>query len=374
MRLELYPFLYRNVISKVDAERAHNLAISSLAQMSRFDSLSMYLKQKIPIDDRMEQRIGHLNFPNPLGVAAGLDKDAHAYPALGTMGFGHVEVGTITPEPQPGNPKPRIWRIQHADAVVNAMGFPSDGMHEVKKRLAGRARDLCLGINIGKNKERALERAVDDYLLLVDTLFDEADYFTINVSSPNTPRLRELQTASYLKDLVSTVVGRIKEKARKAGKIAPLVFVKLAPDFDNDTLLTQAAKAAIDAGAHGIVATNTTSDRSALLGEEKNLPGGLSGKPLYKRSQKVIATLYDYFGGDVPIIGVGGVFNAEDLIGHIRAGASLVQVYTGFIYQGPFWPRRLLAELITSLIERDVESICDFVGCDAKSILSKELK
>jgi len=282
--------------------------------------------------------VAGLKFPNRIGLAAGLDKNGRCIDGLGAMGFGFIEVGTVTPKAQPGNPKPRLFRLPQADALINRLGFNNDGLAafiaHVKRACAFRRGGGILGLNIGKNAATPIEHAVDDYLACLDGVYPHADYVTVNVSSPNTKQLRELQGNAALDALLAALQSRRLELATAHGRSVP-IFVKIAPDLDNaqvgviaDTLKRH--------GIDGVIATNTTIARDAV----KNLPhgdeaGGLSGAPVFEASNRVIAQLRAALGTAYPIIGVGGVMSAADARAKIAAGANLVQVYTGFIYKGP---------------------------------------
>jgi dihydroorotate dehydrogenase len=321
-------------------------------------------------DPRLAVPLFGKQLKNPLGVAAGLDKDAEAFSALFALGFGHVEVGTVTPKPQPGNPKPRVWRLPAQRAVINALGFPSEGADVVLCRVGGDARrrerereHQILGINVGKNKDTPLTDARSDYCQLIERFFDAASYFVVNISSPNTPGLRELQFGDYLKDLLTAVVQTNRATGEKRGQSGRPLLVKLAPDVD-DEALEQIAETAVAAGVDGLVATNTTISRQAVPTAFKQHPGGLSGLPLLRRSQQVIRRLYRAVGKRVPIIGVGGVATAEHVVEHMRAGASLVQLYTGLIYGGPFLASQILRDLTQLADRKGWCSITELVGQD----------
>jgi dihydroorotate dehydrogenase len=276
------------------------------------------------------------------------------------LGFGHVEVGTITYEPQPGNPRPRIWRVSEKQALINAMGFPSEGVAVVAKRLRALPKVGIVGLNLGKNKTTNNLMAGVDYASLAAKLAGIGDYLTINVSSPNTPGLRDLQAGGNLGEIISQVVEEEKKVAAKEGYSRP-VWVKLAPDLE-DAELEGIADAAVAAGAAGIIATNTTIARDGLSEAKRNLPGGLSGRPLKERADQVVRLLYRTVGQKVPIIGVGGIENAADLLRRISLGASLVQIYTGFVYGGPNLPRTILRDLSIDADRRGWRSIDELVG------------
>jgi dihydroorotate dehydrogenase len=369
--LDLYTLLYDNVLARLDAELAHQLAVGGLNAIGRVPGALPLLSRLLPHrDPRLVQQLWGLSFENPIGVAAGLDKDALAFDALWSLGFGHVEIGTITPKPQPGNPKPRVWRVADRRALINALGFPSVGGERVRRRLRGRAQRGVLGINLGKNKDTPNVLAAEDYRGLVRLLFDYADYITINVSSPNTPGLRELQAKDELRALIEAVVEQNNQEA-KTRSVAPRpLLVKVAPDFDHGRL-EQVAVAAVEGGVDGIIATNTTVDRQGLEAGLSELPGGLSGLPLFWRARDAVARLYRTVGQQVPIIGVGGVACSGDVLTMLRAGASLVQLYTGFVYGGPLLPRRLMRELSDDADTQGWANVSELVGYDAsREVLS----
>ncbi len=313
--------------------------------------------------DALAQDLWGMRFSNPVGLAAGLDKDAAAIAAWQILGFGFAEIGTITPLPQPGNPAPRLWRLPEHRALINRLGFPSLGMELAVRRLTrvrGRNLRLRLGINIGPNKNTPPERVADDIAAAAARLGPLADFIVINVSSPNTPGLRDWQAPGHLRTLVARAFpGRI-GAAPGAPVSRPPLLVKIAPDLDSDQLRGICATI-MDLRLDGIVATNTTVAREAV-GVRSDHPGGLSGKPLKARAREVIGLIYRYTEARIPIIGVGGVGSAEDAYEHIRAGASLVELYTGLIYEGPGLPSAIKGGLL-SLMRRDGHrSIAQAIG------------
>lgn len=274
-----------------------------------------------------------LKFPNKVGLAAGLDKNAEAIDMFAAMGFGFVEIGTVTPKPQPGNPKPRLFRLKKDQALINRMGFNNDGVKVIKERLKKRKSKILVGGNIGKNKVTPNEEAVNDYIICFNELFDVVDYFVVNVSSPNTPGLRELQEKEPLSNILNTLMVENKKR-----ELAKPILLKIAPDLTEDQLtdiidIVEATKIS------GVIATNTTIDRSGLVTSESMVEsigaGGLSGKPVQSKSTEVIKFLSEKSNGSFPIIGVGGINSGKSALEKIEAGASLVQVYSGFIYEGP---------------------------------------
>lgn len=362
---ELYGPLYRSVATRVDAERSHNMAIAGLAASARTPGGLSALSRLAPRDDdRLRLRLWDLPFANPVGIAAGLDKDARAVAALIALGYGHVEVGTVTLRPQPGNDRPRVWRAEERHALVNAMGFPSAGAAAVRARLLRLRPRAVLGINIGKNRDTPLEAAAEEYGALVTALFDVANYFTVNVSSPNTPGLRSLQLADGLSEILARV-GEANQRSADLLEMNPKpVLVKIAPDLD-DAEIEAVADAALAAGAAGIVATNTTTSRAGLPDEYTSLPGGVSGAPLREQALHVTRVLYRRLGGRLPIVGVGGIMTGADAVARIRAGATLVQVYTGFVYAGPAFAAEIVDALIADADAYGWRNITDIVGTDA---------
>ncbi len=285
-----------------------------------------------------------LTFPNVLGMAAGFDKDVRVASGLAALGFGHVEVGTLTPRPQKGNPHPRIFRLMLDQALINRMGFPNEGVETAVphlKALARQKRSFILGVSLGKQKETPLPEAAQDYLAVMQAVYPYADYLAVNVSSPNTPGLRDLQGGDYLGQLLRVLVGQ-NQKLALQFQIRPRpLLVKIAPDLtwpELDGILTAGQDASVD----GIIATNTTISREGLLTAAQVEAGGLSGRPLAARSNEIIGHIHQETGGRLPIIGVGGIFTAADIQAKLDAGASLVQLYTALIYEGPTLPGRLL--------------------------------
>ncbi|HEX5166950.1 MAG TPA: quinone-dependent dihydroorotate dehydrogenase [Thermomicrobiales bacterium] len=360
----MYQRLYKHGIARVDAETAHHLALRGLARASTLPGGLSALTRSLPEpDERLRLRVWDLPFANPLGVAAGLDKDGAAVEALIALGFGHVEVGTITLRPQPGNDRPRIWRVPEEHAVINAMGFPSSGAAAVRAHLIGLRAKGVVGINIGKNRDTPLEAAAEDYAGLVATLFPIANYFTINISSPNTPGLRSLQMADELAHLLATVRDANQHAADLARRDPKPLLVKIAPDL-TDAEIEGVAEAAVANGARGIVATNTTTSRSGLPPTYADLPGGLSGPPLREQADHVVRVLYRRVGNQVPIIGVGGISSGADAVARIRSGATLVQLYTAFTWAGPSLPAQILRDLSADADRTGWRSILDIVGID----------
>jgi dihydroorotate dehydrogenase len=339
----------------LEAERAHEMGLAALrngmASPFYVDDPSFGLE---PIE-----AFG-LKFANPIGIAAGFDKNAVAVDQLASLGFGFVEVGTVTAKPQPGNPKPRMFRLPDDSALINRLGFNNEGAASAAARIANLKRRCVIGVNIGKNKDVPNEEAVENYIEALDAVHEVADYVAVNISSPNTPGLRELQKGDDLVELLSALIWRNEQLGRR-----PLL-VKIAPDLSNDEIFS-IADVCLSAGIDGVIATNTTISRSGLstANVEAIGAGGLSGRPLTHRSTDVVSKLYRRTKGDLPIIGVGGVFNAEDAFEKIAAGAVLVQAYTGFVYGGPTFAADVNRELALLLKERGFASIADAVGSAA---------
>jgi len=290
-------------------------------------------KNFVVSDPTLERTLWGIRFSNPVGLAAGFDKDARFTDALACLGFGFVEIGTVTPRPQPGNPKPRLFRLPADKALINRMGFNNGGADAAAARLKHRKEPLIIGGNIGKNKDTPNEDALLDYEAAFKALYEVVDYFVVNVSSPNTPGLRALQD----KEPLMKILNRLQELNRLPGSPKP-ILLKIAPDLTNEQL-DDIVTIVTETGIHGIVATNTTIDRRNLVTTSETVEamgaGGLSGYPLKKRATEVISYIHRKSGGNIPIIAAGGIFTAEDALEKLDAGASLVQVYTGFIYEGP---------------------------------------
>nr|WP_294949058.1 quinone-dependent dihydroorotate dehydrogenase [uncultured Mucilaginibacter sp.] len=329
--------LLKPLLFKFDPENVHYFVTRNLKRFNKMPGGTAISKAIWGSDDkRLEREVLGLKFKNPVGLAAGFDKNAELIAEMGALGFGFVEVGTVTPLPQPGNDKPRMFRLPAEEALINRMGFNNLGVDVAAERIAAYRRSLkpgetalIIGGNIGKNKVTPNEDAVNDYIKCFDRLFDVVDYFVVNVSSPNTPGLRELQEKAPLMHILNT----LQQRNSKNGVSRP-ILLKIAPDL-TDSQLDDIAVIVKQTGIAGIIATNTTISREGLTSKFKNETGGLSGRPLTERSTEVISYLHKVSGGAFPIIGVGGIHSAEDAVEKINAGAVLVQLYTGFIYEGP---------------------------------------
>jgi dihydroorotate dehydrogenase len=340
----LYEKVVRRLLFALDSEKAHEVGVDAMALLGRLTPLCRALERWhcLPATARPVEAFG-LRFPNAVGLAAGFDKNARAWPAAAALGFGHVEIGTVTALGQPGNPKPRMFRYPAEEAVINRMGFNNEGCEAVAARLAkqpgvGRRR-IPLGVNLGKSKVADLDQATADYLTSFATLADHADYLVLNVSSPNTPDLRKLQDEERLRELLGAITAANRERAAQPGKNRVPVLLKIAPDLSFRQI--DAVLAAItEFGLDGIIATNTTLARPGYF-TSVNEAGGLSGAPVRTRSTQIIRYIALATGGRLPIIGVGGITDAASAGEKLDAGATLVQVYTGMIYRGPFFARDL---------------------------------
>ncbi len=354
---KLWQKFIRPVMFRLDAEHAHDLGI---------EALKLGIAPKLGLGGEVLPEVAEafgeierfgLTFANPVGLAAGFDKNGVVVNQLADLGFGFVEVGTVTFKPQPGNPKPRLFRLPDDEALINRLGFNNDGAEVIAERLARLKRRCIVGVNIGKNKDTPYDEATENYLKCFDIVHRVADYVAVNISSPNTPGLRELQIADNFEELMRALQVRNRELGTKP------MLVKIAPDLieaEIEAILDIALRLEIS----GIIATNTTISRGALISADVDNfgQGGLSGKPLSKLSTDVIATIHRFSKGKLPIIGVGGIFTADDAFAKIAAGASLVQAYTGFVYGGPSFARDVSLGLAATLRERGFKSLDEAVG------------
>jgi dihydroorotate dehydrogenase len=347
-----YEQLVRPALFRKDSEHAHEQGVRWLALLGAVAPVRAALERITRLPEHLARPVEAfgLKFPNAVGLAAGFDKNAAAWPAAAALGFGHVEIGTVTAHGQPGNPKPRMFRYPEEEAVINRMGFNNAGAAAVAERLAGQTgkgrRKIPLGINLGKSKVTEIDKAPEDYLISFGKLADHADYLVLNVSSPNTPNLRQLQDESRLRELLSAVTTANRARAEKPGKQRVPVLLKIAPDLtwpQIDAVLGAIAEHGLD----GVIATNTTLARPGYFAAI-NETGGLSGAPLRRRSTEIVNYIARVTGGRLPIIGVGGITDVAGAAEKLDAGATLVQVYTGMIYRGPFFA----AELARGLAER----------------------
>ena len=337
----MYKQLIRPILFKSDPEEVHYFTFSMIRKLSKIPGMSFLFRKMYEVKDaRLEREVFGLKFKNPVGLAAGFDKDAKLYKELSNFGFGFIEIGTLTPKGQEGNPKKRLFRLKEDQAIINRMGFNNGGVQEAVERLK-KNNGVLIGGNIGKNKLTPNEEAVTDYEICFDALYDYVDYFVVNVSSPNTPNLRALQDKEPLQHLLQTLQNKNKTKIKQKP-----ILLKIAPDLTDEQLLdiidiVNSTKIA------GVIATNTTLSREGLISKNKTEMGGLSGKPLTKRSTEVIRFLAEKSNHSFPIIGVGGIHTAEDAIEKLEAGASLIQLYTGFIYEGPALIKEINKKLLT---------------------------
>lgn len=325
----MYQWL-RNGLFLLPPETAHDFALNALSA-GRFVGLARLMRSRAesaPID------LMGLRFPNPVGLAAGLDKNGDHIDALGELGFGFIEVGTVTPKPQPGNPRPRMFRLAEHRALINRLGFNNKGVDHLVERLRRRRFEGIVGANIGKQKETPVEDAAEDYRHCLEKVFPLCDYVTVNISSPNTANLRQLQDTGHLRELLGELTTARDRLTREHGKSRP-VLIKIAPDWD-DQALTASLKVIGESGIDGLIATNTTLERASINGHiHANEVGGLSGAPLKQRADAVLRHARRVLGDHFPIIGLGGITRGDDAVDKRRAGADLVQVYTGFIFRGP---------------------------------------
>ncbi|MBE9584441.1 quinone-dependent dihydroorotate dehydrogenase [Mucilaginibacter sp. JRF] len=341
--------LLKPLLFQFDPEKVHYFVTRNLRRFNKFPGGAAVSRATWDLkDSRLEKEVFGLKFINPVGLAAGFDKNGEVIAEMANLGFGFVEVGTVTPLPQPGNPKPRMFRLPPDEALINRMGFNNLGVDVVAARLAAYRKNrpkgqegIIIGGNIGKNKVTPNEDAVSDYIKCFDRLFDVVDYFVVNVSSPNTPGLRALQEKEPLMHILNT----LQQRNNKNGISKP-ILLKIAPDLTDDQL-NDIVEIVTETKIAGVIATNTTISREGLTGTHKAETGGLSGKPLTQRSTEVIAYLHKKSNGAFPIIGVGGIHSAEDAVEKLNAGASLVQLYTGFIYEGPSLIKRINKKILS---------------------------
>lgn len=337
----MFKILIRPILFLSDPEKVHHFTFSMIRFLCKIPLVSVLFKRAYAVTDkRLERKLFGLTFKNPVGLAAGFDKDAKLYNELSNFGFGFIEIGTLTPKPQLGNPKKRLFRLKKDKAIINRMGFNNGGVDRAVERLK-KNKGILVGGNIGKNKVTSNDNAVEDYVLCFNALFDHVDYFVVNVSSPNTPNLRALQDKEPLTALLKT----LQELNEKKAKTKP-ILLKIAPDLTNDQLVDIIDIVQVT-NIDGVIATNTTISREGLTSSNKEEIGGLSGKPLTDRSTEVIRFLSENSNKAFPIIGVGGIHSAADALEKIKAGADLVQLYTGFIYEGP----QLIKDINSALLK-----------------------
>ncbi len=349
----LYRNIFKPVLFRMDPEKAHHLVIGGLGAGVRIPGTLAAMQSMYGITSTpdMTTELFGITFPGPVGLAAGLDKNAQAVAGLSASGFGFMEVGTVTPKPQPGNEQPRLFRLPSDRALINRMGFNNEGAWAMADRLRHLVdHPIPIAVNIGKNKVTPNEEAAEDYKACISELYTYADFFVVNISSPNTPDLRNLQHGNELKELLAEVMQEMNAQAQNHGT-SKSVLVKIAPDV-SDAELEYMVETIRQSGAAGIIATNTTLSRDGLTHNHAGETGGLSGRPLTERSTEIISRVYRQTEGKLPIIGCGGIFSSEDAYDKIKAGSSLVEIYTSFIYEGPQITRRL-HNGIRELMQRD---------------------
>ncbi len=349
----LYRNIFKPVLFRMDPEKAHHLVIGGLGAGVRIPGTLAAMQSMYGITSTpdMTTELFGITFPGPVGLAAGLDKNAQAVAGLSASGFGFMEVGTVTPKPQPGNEQPRLFRLPSDRALINRMGFNNEGAWAMADRLRHLVdHPIPIAVNIGKNKVTPNEEAAEDYKACISELYTYADFFVVNISSPNTPDLRNLQHGNELKELLAEVMQEMNAQAQNHGT-SKSVLVKIAPDV-SDAELEYMVETIRQSGAAGIIATNTTLSRDGLTHNHAGETGGLSGRPLTERSTEIISRVYRQTEGKLPIIGCGGIFSSQDAYDKIKAGSSLVEIYTSFIYEGPQITRRL-HNGIRELMQRD---------------------
>ncbi|WP_127532479.1 quinone-dependent dihydroorotate dehydrogenase [Paenibacillus kobensis] len=360
----LYTKIFKPFMFSLDAERAHHLTIDGLAAAPRIPGALAMLRSMYGVKPSPELAVSllGLNFAHPVGLAAGLDKNGAATDGFANVGLSFMEVGTVTPKGQAGNDLPRLFRLPSDEALINRMGFNNEGADAMADKLSRRRnRSLPLAVNIGKNKTTPNELAHEDYRLCIQKLYDCGDFFVVNISSPNTPDLRALQHGDELRLLLSTVREEMDKQAASRAKAVKPVLVKIAPDM-TDEQLGYTVDTIAGSGVSGIIATNTTISREGLTHPNRSETGGMSGKPLRDRSTEVISAVYRQTGGKLPIIGSGGIFTADDAYDKIRAGASLVEIYTALIYKGPDVFRELTEGLKERLRRDGFRNVMEAVG------------
>ncbi|MCE9500952.1 MAG: quinone-dependent dihydroorotate dehydrogenase [Leptospira sp.] len=358
VRDHFYSLFLKPLFFSLDPENAHQLSVSLLKAANQFPGFLNKIEQVTTYkSERLKVKVAGIEFSNPLGMAAGFDKTGELYPFLAKLGFGHVEIGTITGEKQPGNPQPRVFRYPKDQALINRMGFNNPGSKEALCIISTQKKFIPRGINAGKTKIVPAENAVEDYVKTFQSLSGVSDYGVINVSSPNTPGLRNLQE----KDALVALVNGIRKGL--GGKFLIPTFVKLAPDLEENAFL-ELLDIVLDLGISGLVLTNTTLDKSSLTGYSRIEEGGLSGRPVREKSTGFIRLAYKKLQGRLPIIGVGGIDSGESALEKIKAGANLIQIYTGYIYQGPFLPYNILKFLDNFMLKEGVGNISQLTGSE----------
>jgi len=353
----IYSILKR-ILFQFQPEFIHEVVLTFLRHARKVPGLLNVIEKYFRYHNpRLTVQIGNLTFPNPIGLAAGFDKNGEAVSGLQALGFGHLEVGTVTPLAQSGNPKPRLFRLKKDKALINRMGFNNRGVDYLTEQISGKHLKVPIGINLGKNKNTPLDSATEDYLIGLTKAWQYGDYFTINISSPNTENLRNLQQESYLEPLIKKIITKRDQLSDETKQLKP-IWLKIAPDLSESeikTIIDIAISAKIDA----LIVTNTTITRPGLLSNLNDETGGLSGKPLSEISDLALSTVCKYVKGKIPVIGVGGIFQAEDVYRKLSLGANMVQVYTGFIYEGPGFVKQLNRQLIRLMDQNHTLKISD---------------
>jgi len=346
----MYKYMIKPIMFLLDPEKAHHITVKMLAILLKIPGIKWLFKKLYSVDaPALQKKIWGIHFPNPVGLAAGFDKDGKCFEQMSALGFGFIEIGTVTPLAQQGNEKPRLFRLPSDRALINRMGFNNDGVDALIKRLKKRKdKSIIIGGNIGKNKITPNEHATDDYIKCFEELYTFVDYFVVNVSSPNTPGLRELQEKEPLTKLLSTLMKHNKDK------IAPKpILLKIAPDL-TDSQLDDIIDIVNNTGIHGIISTNTTLDRSTLTTDTTQMgAGGLSGRPLQFRSTEIIRYIHQKSGGTIKIIGVGGIESGADALEKLNAGACLVQIYSGLVYEGPSLVKKINTAILNQSMQKE---------------------
>jgi len=336
----MYKFIIQKILFLFDAEKVHHFTFSHLKFIHKLPLVPALIRIGTVNNKKLERQLFGLTFKNPVGLAAGMDKNAYLFDELSNFGFGFIEIGTVTPKPQEGNPKKRLFRLKEDQGIINRMGFNNEGVNVAVERLKRKKTTIIIGGNIGKNKVTPNENAIDDYLICFNALFDVVDYFVVNVSSPNTPNLRDLQE----KEPLTKLLNQLQQENNTKKKRKP-ILLKIAPDL-TDTQLLDIIDIVKITKIDGVIATNTTISREGLQSVNKKETGGLSGKPLAVRSTEVIRFLAEKSNKAFPIIGVGGIHSAKDALEKIEAGADLIQIFTGFIYEGPKLVKAINKEIL----------------------------
>ena len=359
--------LLKPLLHAIDPELVHELTVNSGGQGLKIPGVEYLLSTLFRFENvSLNIRVGNLTFSNPVGLAAGFDKNGMAIPLLQALGFGFVEVGTVTPRAQVGNPKKRLFRLKKDQAIINRMGFNNHGVDALVSQIKGIKKKSPVGVNIGKNKDTPLDQALNDYLICLEKAWHVADYFTVNISSPNTANLRDLQSEEHLYPLIQGIINRRDQLADETGLFRQ-VWLKIAPDLDDEQIKV-IAQIAIELKIDALIVSNTTISRPDLLDEQRDEQGGLSGKPLLKPSTVVLSKMYKHTKDVIPLVGVGGIFTAEDAYDKVLHGASLIQIYTGMIYNGPGMVKEIKSGLVRIMQQQQVGHLPERIGCATMQI------